>query len=84
MNTVPLNVPHAHEARRIVDEGQYQKALDQAQHVQRLIADAIARGQKYVGGDGTFELPVKQKLQEMGYQVSVGNQYNEPYWSVSW
>lgn len=84
MKTVPLNVPQAHEARRIVDEGQYQKALDQAQLVQQLIADAIARGEKCVGADGKLELPVKQSLQAMGYQVSSGGQYNEDYWSASW
>ena len=79
-----MNIPKASDACKTVDQGEYDKAVKQADEVATAINSAIALGKKSIGGDGHLEPSVRTKLQEMGYQYSTGTQYNESYWSVSW
>ncbi len=84
MNPIKMNIPHAADARRSIEKGEYEKAVNQAAEVEAMITKAIAQGGKSVGGSGRLEPPVKAKLEEMGYKCESGSQYNESYWSVSW
>jgi hypothetical protein len=84
MNEIKMNIPHAADARRAIEKGQYEKAVKQAAEVEALITKAVSQGQTSAGGSGRLEAPVKAKLEEMGYKCSSGCQYNEDYWSVSW
>jgi len=36
------------------------------------------------GGDGYLNEITKKRLEELGYKVETGSQYNEPYYSISW
>lgn len=79
-----MNIPHAADARRAVEKGEYEKASKQAAEVEKLINDAISKGQKCVSGDGSLEPSVKAKLETKGYICTSGQQYNEIYYSISW
>lgn len=79
-----MNIPHAADARRVIEKGEYAAALEQAELVTQKITAAVAAGQTSTGGDGYLLAPVKAKLEEKGYKCSSGSQYNESYWSVSW
>lgn len=79
-----MNIPHAADARRAIEKGEYEKATKQAAEVEKLIHGAISKGQKYVGGDGYLEPSVKAKLESMGYTCTSSSQCNEEYYSISW
>lgn len=34
--------------------------------------------------DGSLKPETRKKLEELGYKVETGTQYNEPYYSISW
>lgn len=36
------------------------------------------------GGSGCLHEVTKKRLEELGYKVEIGSQYNEPYYSISW
>ena len=84
MKEITTDLPSAEEARRSVENGVYEKALEQMAKIQTLIFEAISNGKQTVSGDGTLEPSVKKVLEEKGYRCSAGSQYNETYWSVSW
>jgi arabinogalactan endo-1,4-beta-galactosidase len=84
MNDLKMNIPHASEARRAIEKGQYEKAQKQAAEVETQINDAVAKGGKSISGTGYLEPAVKAKLSELGYKCDGGTQYNQDWWSVSW
>ena len=48
------------------------------------INDAIKLGKFYISCTGFLQVETKKRLEELGYDVSVGSQYNEPYYIISW
>lgn len=42
------------------------------------------RGYFIYYGDEALRPAVRKKLEELGYDVSIGNQYNEPEYCISW
>lgn len=48
------------------------------------INDAIKIGKFYVSCTGFLQVETKRKLEELGYKVNIGSQYNEPYYIISW
>lgn len=48
------------------------------------IQNEINEGRFYYSGDGYLHEVTKKKLEELGYKVKTGSQYNEPYYSISW
>lgn len=43
-----------------------------------------ARGCYNYYGDEALRPAVRKKLEELGYDVSIGNRYNEPEYCISW
>ena len=37
-----------------------------------------------ISDDGYLQPETTQRLEELGYNVQTGSQYNEQYWSISW
>lgn len=37
-----------------------------------------------ISEDGSLKPETRKKLEELGYKVETGTQYNEPYYSISW
>lgn len=48
------------------------------------IETAIKIGQFATTIDGTLEPYIKSQLENLGYKVDFGSQYNEPYYTISW
>ena len=52
--------------------------------ISKRIRDAIADGKFSISGDGCLQYETTQRLEELGYEVKTGSQYNEPLWKISW
>lgn len=57
------------------------KELDE---ISKIISDAIVNGKFSISGDGCLQYETTQRLEELGYKIQIGSQYNEQYWSISW
>ena len=56
----------------------------QLAEISKRISDAIADGKFSISGDGCLQYETTQRLEELGYEVKTGSQYNEPLWKISW
>ena len=52
--------------------------------VEDKINNAISVGKYYATIGGTLRAETKRILEQLGYNVKVGTQYNEIYYTVSW
>ena len=52
--------------------------------ISKRISDAIVNGRFSVNGNGCLQYETIQRLEELGYKVKTGSQYNKSYWSISW
>jgi len=43
-----------------------------------------AQGYYKYYGDGALRPAVRKKLEELGYDIAIGNQYDEPEYCISW
>lgn len=48
------------------------------------ISDAICHGSFSICNDGYLQSETRKILEQLGYKVETGSQYNESYYSVSW
>lgn len=48
------------------------------------INNAIAEGKDSISNDGYLQHETRLRLEELGYKVQPGSQYNESYYSISW
>ena len=56
----------------------------QLAELSKLIRYAIADGKFSISKDGCLKPEIRKKLEELGYKVETGSQYNESYYSISW
>lgn len=81
----PKNViPSASEANKMTNNVIDSCATQQLAELSKLIRDAIADGKFSISKDGCLKPETRKKLEELGYKVDTGSQYNEPYYSISW
>lgn len=52
--------------------------------IEKQITEAISKGKFSICNDGILQHTTRQKLEELGYQVQTGSQYNESYYSINW
>ena len=52
--------------------------------LEKQIDEAISNGEFSISNNGYLQSETKDRLEELGYKVSTGNQYNELYYSISW
>ena len=74
----------AKEARKIVEQGQNERAIAQLEQIEWELENAIQNGKFNVSLDGVIEAANRRKLESLGYKVSAGSQYNESYFTISW
>lgn len=74
----------AKEARKIVEQGQNERAIAQLEQIEWELEHAIENGKFNVSLDGVIEAANRLKLETLGYKVSTGSQYNESYFTISW
>ena len=48
------------------------------------IDEKSAQGYYKYYGDEALRPAVRKKLEELGYDIAIGNQYNEPEYCISW
>ena len=81
----PKNViPSALEANKMTNNAIDSYTTQQLAEFSKLIRDAIADGKFSISEDGCLKPETRKKLEELGYKVETGNQYNESYYSISW
>ena len=81
----PKNViPSASEANKMTNHVIDSCTTQQLAELSKLIRDAIADGKFSISEDGCLKPETRKKLEELGYKVETGNQYNESYYSISW
>lgn len=84
MKEMNMDIPTAEETRRMIKNGEYKKAIEQAAEIQKMIEHAISKGSTYVCGYGKLEPPIEEKLRKLGYECKEGYDYKSAYWTVSW
>lgn len=81
----PKNViPSASEANKMTNNAIDSCTTQQLAELSKLIRDAIADGKFSISEDGCLKPEIRKKLEELGYKIETGNQYNESYYSISW
>ena len=81
----PKNViPSASEANKMTNNAIDSCTTQQLAELSKLIRDAIADGKFSISEDGCLKPETRKKLEELGYKVETGSQYNESYYSISW
>lgn len=81
----PKNViPSASEANKMTNNAIDSCTTQQLAELSKLIRDAIADGKFSISEDGCLKPETRKKLEELGYKVETGTQYNESYYSISW
>lgn len=81
----PKNViPSASEANKMTNNAIDSCTTQQLAELSKLIRDAIADGKFSISEDGSLKPETRKKLEELGYKVETGTQYNEPYYNISW
>lgn len=74
----------ASEANKMTNNAIDSYTTQQLAELSKLIRDAIADGKFSISEDGSLEPETRKKLEELGYKIETGNQYNESYYSISW
>lgn len=77
-------IPSASEANKMTNNAIDSCTTQQLAELSKLIRDAIADGKFSISEDGSLKPETRNKLEELGYKVETGTQYNEPYYSISW
>lgn len=81
----PKNViPSASEANKMTNNAIDSCTTQQLAELSKLIRDAVADGKFSISEDGCLKPETRKKLEELGYKVENGTQYNESYYSISW
>ncbi len=74
----------ASEARKKTENNINNGTTRELSEIMRQIEKAIANGKFSISNDGYLQSETEQKLEELGYKIKTGSQYNESYYSVSW
>ncbi len=59
-------------------------AAKELSKIEEQIYEAISNGKFSIYNDGILQPETKQRLEELGYKITTGLQYNESYYSISW
>lgn len=77
-------VPLAHEANKMTNENIERDCTRQLIEISTEIRNAATDGKFSISRDGLLKPEIRKKLEEFGYKVEIGTQYNESYYSISW
>lgn len=77
-------LPSASDAKKLTEEYINQCLTKDLKEISEKIKEAIANGKFAISGNGCLQKETKQRLEELGYKVTYGTQYNESYWNISW
>lgn len=80
-NVILLSASEAHKKTVNNIKNYYIKELTE---ISEIIRDAITDGKFSIRGYGCLQYKTIQRLEELGYKISIGSQYNKSHWSISW
>ncbi len=72
------------EARKKTENNINNCVTKELSEIMEKINKAITNGKFSISNDGYLETETEQRLEELGYKIKTGSQYNESYYSVSW
>lgn len=52
--------------------------------IERRINNAIRNGEYSINQNGKLSAYAQSKLKQLGYEVKIGTQYNESYYTINW
>lgn len=74
----------AEDARKRADEAVDNAFTKELQEIAIEINAASKEGRYSYSDDGRIKPRIREKLEELGYKVEVGSQYNSSWYSISW
>ena len=77
-------IPFASEANKMTNCVIDNCAEQQLVEISKLIKTAITDGKFSISEERYLKPETQKKLEELGYKIETGNQYNESYYSISW
>ena len=92
LNTIPMpevkpakdQLLSAEESRKRADEAVDNGIKKQLQEIATEINAASKEGKYSYSENGFLKPKIREKLEELGYEVEVGSQYNQSWYSISW
>lgn len=84
-STIPMSViPSASEANKMTNNAINDCVMQQLAELSKQIKAAILDGKFLISSNGSLKPEARKKLEEIGYKVEIGSQYNESYYTISW
>lgn len=74
----------ANEARTLAQEYLDINTSIELGVIEEQIRKAVDAGEFYISNDGFLTPYCRHKLEELGYKVETGTQYNEPWYCIKW
>jgi hypothetical protein len=74
----------AKDANKQTNERIENKHTKEFKTLENLINEAVADGKFKAYSDGCISGNAKRVLEQLGYEVKCGSQYNEPHFCISW
>lgn len=74
----------AKEVRKQSEQNNQSKLHKEIEMIERNINNAIAKGENRVYIEPAISTSAKQMLQQLGYKVKYGQQYNNSYTNIEW
>lgn len=59
-------------------------ATEELRFISTEIDRAIKEGKFSISAEGTIGHTTRHRLEELGYKVIIGSQYNQSYYKISW
>ena len=92
LNTIPMpkvkpakdQLLSAEESRKRADEAVDNDIKKQLQEIATEINAASKEGKYSYSKDDCLKPKIREKLEELGYELEVGSQYNQSWYSISW
>jgi hypothetical protein len=57
---------------------------EEFKEIEKCIEDSASSGAFYVSKSGSIHPRMKRLLEDLGYKVKIGLQYNKPYYTINW
>lgn len=78
------SIPTAAEAKNVTKLAIENSITKQLEELSFEINTATHKGKYAIANDGTLDSEVKRRLEALGYNVTIGNQYNKSYYTIRW
>ena len=77
-------IPTAAEAKNVTELAIENSITKQLEELSFEINTATHKGKYAIANDGTLDSELKRRLEALGYNVTIGNQYNKSYYTIRW